>query len=343
MIHDKSVVTIERHIIDQERRHPEATGVFTTVLYEIALAAKMIAREVNMAGLMDILGGLDRQNVQGEEVQKLDEWANDVIFAALDHGGTLCCMASEEVEGLIAIPDRFPTGPYVLLFDPLDGSSNIDANVSIGTIFSIHRKVSPGERGTLEDCLQPGHRQVAAGYVVYGSSTKLVNTTGNGVHGFTLDPMIGEFLLSHPNICIPDPPRRIYSVNEGNYGSWTAAQRRLVDHLKGLDGRNPDPFSSRYIGSLVADFHRNLLYGGLFMYPADRKSPKGKLRLLYEAAPLAFICEHAGGRATDGRQDISRIVPTALHQRTPLFIGARPYIDLVEEFLGEDAAIPVPV
>jgi len=208
MIHDRSVVTIERHIIDQQRRHPEATGIFTTVLYEIALAAKMISREVNMAGLMDILGGLDRQNVQGEEVQKLDEWANDVIYAALDHGGTLCCMASEEVEDVIPIPDRFPTGPYVLLYDPLDGSSNIDANVSIGTIFSIHRKISPDERGTLEDCLQPGFRQVAAGYVVYGSSTMLVYTTGNGVHGFTLDPMIGEFLLSHPDIRIPEPPQR---------------------------------------------------------------------------------------------------------------------------------------
>jgi len=343
MIHDRSVVTIERHIIDQQRRHPEATGIFTTVLYEIALAAKMISREVNMAGLMDILGGLDRQNVQGEEVQKLDEWANDVIFASLDHGGTLCCMASEEAEDVIPIPDRFPTGPYVLLYDPLDGSSNIDANVSIGTIFSIHRKVSMDERGTLEDCLQPGFRQVAAGYVVYGSSTMLVYTTGNGVHGFTLDPMIGEFLLSHPEIRIPEPPQRIYSINEGNYGSWTPAQQRLVDHLKGLDGRNSKPFSSRYIGSLVADFHRNLLYGGLFMYPADGKSPNGKLRLLYEAAPLAFICEHAGGRASDGLRDINEIVPRTLHQRTPLFIGARPFVDIAEQFLREDAAVPVPV
>ncbi len=343
MIHEKSVVTIERHIIDQQRKHPEATGIFTTVLYEIALAAKMIAREVNMAGLIDILGGLDRQNVQGEEVQKLDEWANDVIFAALDHGGTLCCMASEESEDPLMIPDRFPVGPYVLLYDPLDGSSNIDANVSIGTIFSIHRKVSDDERGTLQDCLQPGYRQIAAGYVVYGSSTMLVYTTGKGVHGFTLDPMIGEFLLSHPNICIPDPPKRIYSVNEGNYGGWSAGQQRLVDHIKALDGVNKKPFSSRYIGSLVADFHRNLLYGGLFMYPADHKHPNGKLRLLYEAAPLAFICEHAGGRATDGHRDINQIVPHELHQRTPLFIGARSFVDMTERFLREDTAVPAAV
>lgn len=343
MIHEKSVVTIERHIIDQQRKHPEATGIFTTVLSEIALAAKMISREVNMAGLIDILGGLDRQNVQGEEVQKLDEWANDVIFAALDHGGTMCCMASEESEDPLMIPERFPVGPYVLLYDPLDGSSNIDANVSIGTIFSIHRKVSNDERGTLEDCLQPGHRQIAAGYVVYGSSTMLVYTTGNGVHGFTLDPMIGEFLLSHPNICIPDPPKRIYSVNEGNYGGWSQGQRRLVDHIKALDGVNKKAFSSRYIGSLVADFHRNLLYGGLFMYPADHKHPNGKLRLLYEAAPLAFICEHAGGRATDGHRDINTIVPHELHQRTPLFIGARSFVDMVERFLREDAAMSATV
>jgi fructose-1,6-bisphosphatase I len=343
MIHEKSVVTIERHIIDQQRQHPEATGIFTTVLYEIALAAKMIAREVNMAGLIDILGGLDRQNVQGEEVQKLDEWANDVIFAALDHGGTLCCMASEEAEDVIMIPDQFPAGPYVLLYDPLDGSSNIDANVSIGTIFSIHRKVSDTERGGLEDCLQPGYRQIAAGYVVYGSSTMLVYTTGNGVHGFTLDPMIGEFLLSHPNIRIPDPPKRIYSVNEGNYTGWSPAQQRLVDHIKALDGVNKKPFSSRYIGSLVADFHRNLLYGGLFMYPADPRHPNGKLRLLYEAAPLAFICEHAGGRASDGQRDITQIVPRELHQRTPLFIGARPFVDMAERFLREEATVEATV
>ncbi|MCI0432791.1 MAG: class 1 fructose-bisphosphatase [Gemmatimonadetes bacterium] len=336
----RSVVTIERHIIDQERKHPEATGAFSGILYEIALAAKMIAREVKMAGLIDILGGTDRTNVHGEQIKKLDEWAHDVIYMALDHGGNLCCMASEEAEEILPIPDRFDTGNYVLLYDPLDGSSNIDANVSIGTIFSIHRRVSTGRDGTVRDCLQKGRAQVAAGYVVYGSSTMLVYCTGTGVHGFTLDPSIGEFLLSHPDIRIPDPPQRIYSVNEGNYARWSSAQQRLVDHLKGLDGRNSKAFTSRYIGSLVADFHRNLLYGGLFMYPGDLKSPRGKLRLLYEAAPLAFICEHAGGRASDGTMDILDIVPESLHQRTPLFIGARPFVDLSETCLKEGAAAP---
>ena len=331
-----SVVTIERHIIEQERKYPEATGAFSNILYDIALAAKIISREVNKAGLVDILGAAGTTNVHGEGVKKLDVFAHEVIFKALDHGGRLCCMASEEAEEILPIPDRFPTGNYVLLYDPLDGSSNIDANVSIGTIFSIHRKVSNAPRGGVEDCLQVGRKQVAAGYVVYGSSTMLVYTTGTGVHGFTLDPSIGEFVLSHPDIRIPTPPQRIYSCNEGNYARWSAGQRRLIDHLKGLDGANEKPFSARYIGSLVADFHRTLLYGGIFMYPGDAKNPRGKLRLLYEAAPLAFICEQAGGRATDGERDILDIQPTKLHERTPLFIGSREFVDLAESFLASD-------
>ncbi len=330
----KSVVTIERHIIEAERQFPEATGAFSSILYDIAFAAKMIAREVRRAGLNDILGLTGEVNVQGEEVKKLDEFANDVIFKALDHTGHLCGMASEEEEDFIPIPDRFPTGKYCVMYDPLDGSSNIDANVSVGTIFSIHRKVSDHERGCVEDCLQAGTRQVAAGYVVYGSSTMLVYTTGNGVHGFTLEPSIGEFLLSHPNMRIPTPGQRIYSCNEGNYVCWSEEQRRFVDHLKGIDGENAKPFSSRYIGSLVADFHRNLLYGGLFMYPADVKSPRGKLRLLYEAAPLAMIAEHAGGRASDGTQRILDIVPTELHERTPLYIGTAEYVAEAERYLA---------
>jgi fructose-1,6-bisphosphatase I len=331
-----SVVTIERHIIEQERKYPEATGAFSNILYDIALAAKIISREVNKAGLVDILGAAGTTNVHGEGVKKLDVFAHEVIFKALDHGGRLCCMASEEAEEILPIPDRFPTGNYVLLYDPLDGSSNIDANVSIGTIFSIHRKVSNAPRGGVEDCLQVGRKQVAAGYVVYGSSTMLVYTTGTGVHGFTLDPSIGEFVLSHPDIRIPTPPQRIYSCNEGNYARWSAGQRRLIDHLKGLDGANEKPFSARYIGSLVADFHRTLLYGGIFMYPGDAKNPRGKLRLLYEAAPLAFICEQAGGRATDGERDILDIQPTKLHERTPLYIGSREFVDLAESFLASD-------
>ncbi|HEV2734733.1 MAG TPA: class 1 fructose-bisphosphatase [Longimicrobiaceae bacterium] len=331
---NKSVVTIERHIIEAERQFPEATGAFSSILYDIAFAAKMIAREVRRAGLNDILGLTGEVNVQGEEVKKLDEFANDVIFKALDHTGHLCGMASEEEEDFIPIPDRFPTGKYCVMYDPLDGSSNIDANVSVGTIFSIHRKVSDHERGCVEDCLQPGTRQVAAGYVVYGSSTMLVYTTGNGVHGFTLEPSIGEFLLSHPHMRIPTPGQRIYSCNEGNYVRWSEEQRRFVDHLKGIDGENAKPFSSRYIGSLVADFHRNLLYGGLFMYPADSNCPQGKLRLLYEAAPLAMIAEHAGGRASDGRQRILGIVPTELHERTPLYIGTAEFVAEAERYLA---------
>jgi fructose-1,6-bisphosphatase I len=290
-----------------------------------------------MAGLVDILGGTDERNVHGEQVKKLDIWAHEAIYKALDHCGHLCCMASEEAEEILTIPPDFETGNYVLLYDPLDGSSNIEANVSIGTIFSIHRKISGGRDGTLEDCLQVGRKQVAAGYIVYGSSTMLVYTAGRGVHGFTLDPSIGEFLLSHPNIRIPEPPQRTYSVNEGNTTRWFEPQRRLVEHLKGIDGQNHEPFSGRYIGSLVADFHRNLLYGGLFMYPADRKNPAGKLRLLYEAAPLALLCEAAGGRASDGEVDILDVVPTDLHQRIPLYIGASGYVDLAEAFLREEA------
>ncbi|HYW08015.1 MAG TPA: class 1 fructose-bisphosphatase [Longimicrobium sp.] len=330
----KGLVTIERHIIEAEREFPEATGAFSSILYDLAFSAKMIAREVRRAGLADILGLTGEVNVQGEEVRKLDEYANEVIFKALDHTGHLCGMASEEVEDFIPIPDRFPTGNYCVLFDPLDGSSNIDANVSVGTIFSVHRKVSDHPRGSMDDCLQAGTRQVAAGYIVYGSSTMLVYTTGNGVHGFTLEPSIGEFLLSHPDIRIPSPGQRIYSCNEGNYNLWSEDQRRLVDHLKGSDGENSKPFSGRYIGSLVADFHRNLLYGGMFMYPADTKCPQGKLRLLYEAAPLAMIVEHAGGSASTGERRILEVEPTSLHERTPLYIGTREYVETAERFLA---------
>ncbi len=329
------IVTIDRHIIDQERLHPEATGAFSNLLTDMALAAKIVSREVNMAGLADILGRVGRTNIQGEVVQKLDVFAQEAIYRAMDHTGHLCCMVSEEHEDFIPIPEKFPAGPYVLVFDPLDGSSNIDVNVSIGTIFSIYRKVTDNERGSVEDCLQAGREQLAAGYVVYGSSTMLVYTTGSGVHGFTLDPSIGEFILSHPDIQIPEPPNRYYSVNEAYYSRWGKGQQRFVDHLKGL-GDGPDPgFSSRYIGSLVSDFHRTLLKGGIFMYPADTKSPSGKLRLLYEASPLAWIAEEAGGRASSGSRDILDIVPEELHQRTPLYIGSRALVDQAEEYLAK--------
>lgn len=329
---DTSVVTISRFLIDQERRFPEATGAFTSILHDIALAAKIISKQVNMAGLVDILGRAGTENVHGEQVQKLDVFANDVLYKALDHTGHIAVLASEESEDPIPIPEKFPAGDYVVLYDPLDGSSNIDVNVSIGTIFSIHRKVTTGERGTLEDCLQPGSRQLAAGYVVYGSSTMLVYTTGAGVHGFTLDPSIGEFLLSHPNLRIPDPPSKTYSINEAYYDRWSAGQQRLVSHMKREGG-----FGSRYIGSLVADIHRTLLQGGLFMYPGDRKNPEGKLRLLYEAAPMALVVEQAGGRASNGRVPLLDVQPTALHQRTPVYLGSAPFVDLAERFLAEGA------
>lgn len=325
---DTHVVTISRFLIEQERNYPEATGAFTNLLSDIALAAKVIGREVNKAGLVDILGASDDENVHGETQQKLDVFANNVMYRALDHTGLLACMASEENETFIPIPDKFPTGDYVVIYDPLDGSSNIDVNVSIGTIFSIHSKVSTGDRGTLADCLQPGRDQVAAGYVLYGSSTMLVYTTGAGVHGFTLDPSIGEFILSHPNMRIPDPPRKVYSVNEAYYARWSAGQQRLVSHMKTEGG-----FGSRYIGSLVADIHRTLLQGGIFMYPGETKNPEGKLRLMYEAAPMAMIVEQAGGRASDGQHDILDIVPESLHQRVPLYMGSSEFVDLAEETL----------
>jgi len=330
---ETSVTTINRHIIEEERRHPEATGTLSNLLADLALAAKLIHREVSKAGLVDILGGTGDENVHGERVQKLDAFANEVIYKAMDHSGTLCCMASEEEEEVLPIPERFPTDEYVLLYDPLDGSSNIDVNVTIGTIFSIHRKVTSGERGSVEDCLQPGHRQVAAGYVVYGSSTMLVYTSGNGVHGFTLDPSIGEFLLSHPDIRIPVPPKRIYSINEAYEPRWFPEQRKLIRRMKGLDGAGGG-FKSRYIGSLVADFHRTLLDGGIFMYPGDTENPDGKLRLLYEASPLAMVCRHAGGRASTGTKDILDVEPEELHQRTPLYLGSAEFVDMAEDVLS---------
>jgi fructose-1,6-bisphosphatase I len=340
---NNSVITIERHIIDQERKYPDATGAFSNLLYDIALAAKLIAREVRSAGLVDILGGTDQRNISGDQVQKLDMWAHEAMFKSLDHTGHLCAMASEEAETYLPIPEEFPVGDYALIYDPLDGSSNIDANVSIGTIFSIHRKISKGPRGTEEDCVQVGRNQVAAGYVLYGSATMLVYTTGAGVHGFTLDPSIGEFLLSHPNMRLPATPQRIYSVNEGNYAHWSAGQRAYVDYLKGLDGSNNPPFSARYIGSLVADFHRTLLYGGIFMYPADDKNPCGKLRTLYEAAPFGLLAERAGGRASDGVRNVLDIMPRSLHDRTPLYIGSKEFVDEAERFLAADRRVSVEV
>ena len=333
----EEIITIERHILEQERAYPEATGVFTSLLYDIALATKIIARETSRAGLVQILGLAGKTNVQGEAQMKLDVFANQTIIRMNSYTGRLAVMASEEEPDIIPIPEGYPTGRYVLVFDPLDGSSNIDVNASIGTIFGIYRRRTPAGPGTVEDCLQPGRDLAAAGYIIYGSSTMMVYTTGNGVHGFTLDPGVGEFLLSHPNIRIPAEPK-YYSVNQGNEKYWSEGVRRYTHWLQGMDEENPrKPLSGRYIGSLVADFHRNLLEGGVFYYPQDYKDPnkpKGKLRLLYEAAPLAFIAEHAGGYASDGQRPILDIVPEALHQRTALFIGNRDLVEMAERFIA---------
>lgn len=328
------LMTIERHILEAERTAPLATGVFTQLLYDIALAAKMIARETTRAGLVDILGATETDNVHGERQQKLDVYADEVMFRMNDHTGRLCVMASEEHPDIMHIPERFETGKYVLVYDPLDGSSNIDVNVSIGTIFAIFRKISDSSRGTLEDVLQPGTALAAAGYVIYGASTMMVYSTGHGVHGFTLDPSVGEFLLSHENIRIPSKAR-YYSVNQGNEKYWTTGVRRYVKWLQGLETEDRTPLSMRYIGSLVADFHRNLLKGGIYMYPGDLREPSGKLRLLYEGAPLAFLVEQAGGKASDGYQPINQIVPKHLHQRAPLFIGNKDLVEKAEQFIRE--------
>jgi fructose-1,6-bisphosphatase I len=328
--------TLARHIYEEERKYPQATGELSDLLHDLSLAAKVISLEVNKAGLVDILGFSGSSNVHGEEVKKLDVFAHEMLIKAMDHGGHLCVMASEEDENIIHIPAQFNIGKYVLLFDPLDGSSNIDANVSIGTIFSIYRRISQGDGpGSLEDCLQPGYKQIVAGYVIYGSSTIFCYTAGNGVHCFTLDPSFGEFILSHPNIKIPKKGKT-YSINEGNYLYWQQGLKKYIKWLQEEDKSTGRPYSSRYIGSMVADIHRTILYGGIFMYPSDIRNPNGKLRLMYECNPMAFIVEQAGGRAIDGKQRLLEIQPEKLHQRTPIFIGSEDDVNTLEHFLKEN-------
>ncbi len=327
------LMTLERHIMEGEQAHPSATGEFSTLLRGIALAAKLVWREVTKAGLVNILGTTDRMNISGDIVKKLDEFADQTFYKALDHIGHLCVMASEENEDIMQVPATYPHGKYALLYDPLDGSGNIDANVTIGSIFSILQRVSPSGPGTLADVLQPGSKQVAAAYVLYGSSMMFVYCTGHGVHGFTLDPSVGEFLLSHEDIRIP-PRGAIYSCNEGNYGHWEPSMQRYMKYLKDDDAATGRPYSSRYIGSLVADVHRTLLYGGIYFYPGDTRNQKGKLRLMYENNPLAYIVEHAGGAASDGRRRILDIEPDSLHQRSPFFVGSAEDVNIVEEFLA---------
>ncbi|MGD9124749.1 MAG: class 1 fructose-bisphosphatase [Desulfarculaceae bacterium] len=330
---DEIGVTVVQHLLSQQAKHGEASGAFTRLLNELILSAKIISREVTKAGLVEILGFTGERNVQGEQVRKLDEFAHDIICRRMAQSRHLCVMGSEEDADPIELPDNVEKGEYVLLFDPLDGSSNIDANVSIGTIFSILRKQTKGVDYKMSDLLQPGYKQVAAGYFLYGASTMFVYTTGNGVSGFTLDPSVGEFLLSHPDIRIP-PRGKIFSVNMGYWDYWDEPIKNYLNYLRKPNESKP-VYSCRYIGSMVADFHRTLLYGGVFMYPADKKDPKkphGKLRLLYECSPLSFVCEQAGGAASTGTQRILDIVPEHLHQRVPIFVGSQEEVATAEKF-----------
>lgn len=322
------IITLSEFIIDRQADFPYASGDLSRLLSDIGIAAKIVNQQVNKAGLGDILGSLSSANVQGETQQKLDVFADEVFISAFQSGGQVCGIASEENDGYLAFDKPLCLkGKYVVLFDPLDGSSNIDVNVSIGTIFSIYRRSSSiGDRANINDFLQPGAEQVAAGYVIYGSSTMLVYTTGHGVNGFTLEPSIGEFCLSHPNMRIPEDGA-IYSMNEGNLSQVDAKVKAYIDYCKQVDRKTKRPYSARYIGSLVADVHRNLIKGGIYIYPATAKNPNGKLRLLYENNPLAMIVEQAGGVATDGKQRILDIRPTELHQRTPLYIGSKNMVE----------------
>lgn len=334
----ESVTTLGQFIIDRQKDFPFAKGEFTRLMADIGIAAKTISREVRRAGIAGIIGVAGNQNVQGEEQQKLDVMANRLFIECMKKGGEVCVIASEEDEDLVYLhsenADREPT--YVVAMDPLDGSSNIDVNVSIGTIFSVYKRISTGDTCGMEDALQAGVKQVAAGYVLYGSSTMLVYTAGREVNGFTLDPSIGEFCLSHPNIQIPKDGK-IYSLNEGSYENFPQGVKDYIDYCKEIDKDTKRPYSARYIGSMVADFHRNMLKGGIFIYPATADAPNGKLRLLYECNPLAFIAECAGGRATTGYQRIMEIQPEKLHQRTPIFIGSENMVKKAEEFMAKYA------
>lgn len=329
-------MSLGEFIVDKQDDFKYAKGELSRLLSAIGLAARVVNREVNKAGLMqEILGDVGGTNVQGEEQKKLDVYADEEFIRALKDRGEVCGLASEEKEGVIEFKSGYAVdGQYVVAIDPLDGSSNIDVNVSIGTIFSIYRRISESGPATFEDFMQKGTEQVAAGYVIYGSSTMLVYTTGNGVNGFTLDPSIGAFFLSHPNMQIPKDGT-IYSINEGNYVHFPAGVKQYLKYCQVEDSETSRPYTSRYIGSAVADFHRNLIKGGIYIYPTTTASPNGKLRLLYEANPFAFLMEQAGGLATDGFNRILDIQPTSLHQRTPLFIGSENMVkkamDLMEQ------------
>lgn len=331
--------TLGQFIIERQSDFPYAKGELSRLLRDIGIAAKIVNREVNKAGLADIIGDIGEINIQGESVKKLDVFANEQFIAALSVGGEVCAIASEENEEIIPVDHAHSkNAKYVVAMDPLDGSSNIDVNVSVGTIFSIYRRISLSGPGTLEDFLQPGTEIVAAGYVIYGSSTMLVYTTGKGVNGFTYDPSIGEFCLSHLNLQTPKQGKT-YSINEGNYIHFPDGVKKYIKYCQEEDAATKRPYSSRYIGSAVADIHRNLLKGGIFIYPTTSSSPRGKLRLLYECNPLAFIIEQAGGKATDGSKRILEQEVKSIHQRTPFFAGSSDMVDLACDFMAKYSSV----
>lgn len=330
---DKHNKTLGEFIIDNQQAFQYSSGELSRIINSIRLAAKVVNYKVNKAGLVDIIGAAGEQNIQGEDQQKLDVYANEIFIQTLINREIVCGIASEENDDFITVQgnDNCHNNKYVLLMDPLDGSSNIDVNVSVGTIFSVYRRITPiGTPVTLEDFLQPGVNQVAAGYVIYGTSTMLVYTTGHGVNGFTMNPALGTFYLSHPNMMFPEDGN-IYSVNEGNYVHFPQGVKDYIKYCQSEEGDRP--YTSRYIGSLVSDVHRNMIKGGIYLYPTSTKSPKGKLRLLYEGNPMAFITEQAGGKASDGEKRLLEIVPTELHQRVPFFCGSKNMVEKAEEFM----------
>jgi len=332
----KRHITLGEFIIENQKDFPYAKGELSALLSSIRLAGKMVNQEINKAGLANIIGAAGMENVQGEAQQKLDVLANDMFISTLKNRGEICGIASEEMEDYISFNESIHSeAKYIVLIDPLDGSSNIDVNVSVGTIFSIYRRVSPmGTPVTLEDFLQPGNRQVAAGYLAYGTSTMLVFSTGKGVNGFTYDPGIGSFFLSHPQMSVKGGGN-IYSINEGNYVHMPEGVKRYLKWCQELDPATNRPLTSRYIGSLVADFHRNLLKGGIYIYPQGTTAPKGKLRLLYECNPMAMLIEQAGGKASDGKNRILDIDPTELHERVPFFCGSTEMVTMAEDFIAK--------
>jgi fructose-1,6-bisphosphatase I len=330
-----NITTLNDFITLKQKDFSYARGELSSLLTHIGTAAKMVNKKINKAGLVDIIGNSGSVNIQGETQQRLDIYADEVFINALLASGECCGIATEENQSEIVFTETLAQkGKYIVCTDPLDGSSNIDYNVSVGSIFSIYRRITPrGEKVRNEDFLQEGSRQVAAGYIIYGSSTMLVYTTGNGVNGFTLDPSIGEFCLSHPEIRTPEDGR-IYSVNEGNYVHFPPGIKKYIKYCQEEDSETSRPYTSRYIGSLVSDFHRNLLKGGIFLYPENEIVTSGKLRLVYECNPIAFIAEQAGGAASNGNRRILEIVPSSLHQRSPFYAGSKNMVEKVEGFLN---------